>query len=317
MEITEFIPSLTDFKNLVNVDNFSQVDIDLQNRTSSTVGYDNFEHYLEFQYFIYMNMFNLKEFANEIENKYKVQNKIKGDFLSIALKHIDYSFEEELEPIFARVQKLPSDIQTRLINFEDTLRKLFIKLMLANIAENDSLKDIIKSTFNDLANQYSLSKPDVKQFALDAISYLDGISFNNTNRFIQGKTSNNYYFPKQVSVLQQLHDQLVLGKYIKKNDDFINVFRSRIKPPDLQSILWIQETPKLFYLLLRLNNYKEYTDDQRIDAIAHQLFTFNPEKTTDNMRASYNKVVSKMKDEYYIVKKMESLRDILDCILIK
>ena len=53
MEITEFIPSLADFKNLVNVDNFSQVDIDLQNKTFSTVGYDNFEHYLEFQYFIY------------------------------------------------------------------------------------------------------------------------------------------------------------------------------------------------------------------------------------------------------------------------
>jgi hypothetical protein len=315
MEIPEFIPSLTDFKNLVNVDNFSQVDIDLQNRTSSTVGYDNFEHYLEFQYFIYMNLFNLKEFANEIENKYKVQNKIKGDFLSIALKHIDYSFEEELEPIFARVQKLPSDIQTRLINFEDTLRKLFIKLMLANIAENDSLKDIIKSTFNDLANQYSLSKPDVKQFALDAISYLDGVSFNSTNRLILEATSNNYYFPKQVSVLQQLHDQLFLGEYIEKNDDFINVFQSKIKPPNMPGILWIQKTPKLFYLLYRLNDNREFFLGQRINLIAHQLFIFKREKTSDNIRASYNKIASQIRDEFYIEKNMPKLKQILDQLL--
>ena len=75
MEIPEFIPSLTDFKNLVNVDNFSQVDIDLQNKTSSTVGYDNFEHYLEFQYFIYLNLYKINELVTKISQDYEIHQK--------------------------------------------------------------------------------------------------------------------------------------------------------------------------------------------------------------------------------------------------
>ena len=317
MEITEFIPSLVDFKNLVNVDNFSQVDIDLQNKTSSTVGYDNFEHYLEFQYFIYLNLYKINELVTKISQDYEINQKLKVSLDSILEKYNDTSIEEELKIITDRLQKFPIEIQTRLNKFESLLRILFIKSMFDKISENEKLALLVKSMLNDFANQYSLTRPEAKQSLLSAISYLEGISFQSTNKLITDSCTNNYYFPKQVSVLQQLHDQLVLGKYIEKNDDFINVFQSRIKPPRLKSILWIEETPKLFYLLLRLNNYKEYIDDQRIDAIAYQLFNFKSEKTADNMRATYNKVISKMKDEYYIAKKMQNLKEILDCILIK
>ena len=184
MEITEFIPSLADFKNLVNVDNFSQVDIDLQNKTSSTVGYDNFEHYLEFQYFIYLNLYKINELVTKISQDYEIHQKLKVSLDSILEKYNDTSIEEELKTITDRLQKLPIEIQTRLNKFESLLRILFIKSMFDKISENEKLALLVKSMLNDFANQYSLTRPEAKQSLLSAISYLEGISFNNTNRLI-------------------------------------------------------------------------------------------------------------------------------------
>lgn len=317
MEFSKFIPTLSDLKSLVNESNFLKEDIELQSKIASEVGYDNFEHYLEFQFFIYLNKFHLNELFEEISKDYETQHKIKGNLETKIAKYKDHSIEEELNPIFERVQKLPADIQTRLGKFEDKLQTLYFQSLLDKIAEDDSATNTIKSFLNDLANQYSLTKPEAKQFVINAISYLDGIGLHDTNKLMQEVSSGNYYFPKQVSILQQLHDGLVLGKYIEQNDDFVNVFHSKIKPPHLKSILWLEETPKLFYLLFRLNENKEFIDNQRIDSIAHQLFTFNPEKTIDNIRTAYNKTVSQMNDKLYIDKKMHDLKIILDRILIK
>lgn len=266
---------------------------------------------------MYFNLFNIEELIKEFSIEYDTKRRIKGNLESKLLKYKDQSFEDELEPIYNRVQQLPLDIRSRVIKFEVQLRFLFIKSLLDKIGEDESLINSIKTIFCDLANQYSLTKPEEKQLILNAISYLDGISLHYTNKLMQEVTSDNYYFPKQVSILQQLHDELVIEKYIEKNDDFVNIFQSKIKPPHLKSILWIHETPRLFYLLYRLNDKDEYIGDQCIDSIAHQLFTFNPEKTTDNIRVSYNKIASKMNDELYIDKKMEDLKTILDRILIK
>ena len=189
--------------------------------------------------------------------------------------------------------------------------------MLDKISLDNKLTNTVKGIYKDIADQYSLTNTEVKQSITNVISYLEGISFHETNRIIQEASSNNYYFPKQVSILQQLHDELVIGKYIEQNDDFVNVFQSKIKPPHLQSILWLDETPKLFYLLYRLNENKEHLNGQRIDSIAHQLFTFDPEKTADNIRAAYYKTSSQMNDELYIDKKMGNLKTIINRILIK
>jgi len=317
MEFSKFIPTLSDLKSLVNESNFSKEDIELQSKIASKVGYDDFDHYLEFQFFIYLNKYHINELFEEISKDYETQNKIKGNLESKVAKYKEHSLEEELNPIFERVQKLPAHIQTRLGNFEDKLQTLYFKSFLDKIAEDDSATNTIKSFLNDLANQYSLTQPEAKQFAINAISYLDGISLHDTNKLMQKATSDNYYFPKQISILQQLHDELVIGNYIEQNDDFVKVFQSKIKPPHLQSTLWLDETPKLFYLLLQLNGNKEFIDEKRIYTIAQQLFTFTSEKTDNNMRTAYNKLVSNMKDEHYIEKKMGDLKTILDRILIK
>lgn len=317
METPDFIPTLSDLKNLVTESNFSKEDIELQSNTASEVGYDNFDHYLEFQHFIYLNLYNINEIVERIGKDYEINQKLKGNLESIIGKYSDTFIEEELKPVLDRVQKLPVEIQTRLMKFEDLLRTLFIKSMLDKIAMNDAITHTVKGILNDLANQYSLTKPEAKQSILNTISYLDGISFHVTNRIFQEVKSDNYYFPKQFSVLQNLHNDLVIGKYIEHNDDFVNVFKSKIKPPHIRGVLWIEETPKLFYLLFRLNENKEYLGDKRIDAIAYQLFDFNPEKTSDNIRTSYNKMASSLKDELYIFKKMLDLKQILDRNLIK
>ncbi len=317
MEFSEITPSLSYFKSLVNESNFSKDDIELQSKIAYEVGYDNFDLYLEYQYFIYQNLFKIEELIKEVNQDIEVHNKIKGNLKSKITKHLDNTIEEELKPIFDQVQKLPVNTQTRLYNFEDKLRNLYIESTLEKIAEDDSLKNIVKTMLNDLANQYSLTQPEAKQFVLDAISYMDGVSCQNTNKLIQELNSENYYFKKQTSILKQLHNELVIGKYIEQNDDFVNLFQTKIKPPHLQSILWLEETPKLFYLLNRLNDNKEHLNGQRIDSIAHQLFTFDPEKTADNIRAAYNKTSSQMNDELYIDKKMGNLKTILDRILIK
>ncbi len=317
MEFSEITPSLSEFISLVNESNFTKEDIELQSKTASKVGYDSFEHYLEFQYFIYHHLFIIQELIDEVNKDLEIHHKIKGNLVSKVTKHVDHSIEDELKPIFERVQKLPVDIQSRLYIFEDKLRTLYIQSTLDNISKDDSLKNTVTKFLNDLANQYSLAQPEAKQSILNTISYLDGVSYDNTNKLIAESNSDNYYFKKQTSILQKLHDELVIGKYIEKHDAFVNVFRSQNRNPHLNSILWIEETPKLFYLLLRLNDNIEYVNGSRIDYIAYQLFTFHSEKTSDNIRTAYNSMISKMKDEHYIDKKMQHLNEILNRILIK
>jgi hypothetical protein len=317
MELPSFIPSFEDFKNLATESNFSKDDIELQSKIASQVGYDDFHSYLQFKYYVYFNLFNIEELVKEFSLEYDIKRRIKGNLESKLLKYKDQSFEDELEPIYNRVQQLPLDIRSRVIKFEVQLRFLFIKSLLDNIGEDESLINMIKSILYDLANQFSLLHSEEKQSVLNIISYLEGISFQNTNKLITDSNSNNYYFNKQASILKQLHIELVIGKYIEQNENFENLFKEKIKPRHLRSIIWKDETPKLFYLLLRLNNYNEYIDGQRIDSIAHQLFSFDPEKTSDNLRTAFNKFISNIKDDLYIEKKMINLKQILDRILIK
>ena len=317
MELPSFIPTFEDLKNLVTESNFLKDDIELQSKIASQVGYDDFNHYLQFKYYVYFNLFNIEELVKEFSIEYDTKRRIKGNLESKLLKYKDQSFEDELEPIYNRVQQLPLDIRSRVLKFEVQLRFLFIKSLLDNIGEDELLINTIKSILYDLANQYSLTHLEEKQSVLTIISYLEGISFQNTNKLITESNSNNYYFNKQASILKQLHDELVIGNYIEQNENFEILFKNKTKPPHLISIKWIEETPKLFYLLLRLTDNKGYNDRKRIDAIADQLFFFNSEKTSDNLRTVYNKFNSKIKDDLYVKKKMHHLKQILDRILIK
>jgi len=112
-----------------------------------------------------------------------------------------------------------------------------------------------------------------------------------------------------------LHNQLTQLGYIKGNLDFEKTFKNRYNNSQIQRTLWLADTPKLFYLLYRLSNNKDYFEKDRLEIIAQQLFIFKTEKTKENLRATFDKTKTKFMDKNYHLKKMSAIDNLFDTFL--
>lgn len=311
---SNFIPSLREFKLLVNAFNFNQSDIDLQSTIAIEVGYNSMEHYLEFVYFTFTKAFNMDAFIEATGKTYNETQSLKFKRSQIS-EHYDESFLEELEPMQARVQKLPAKIIARISQFEKKLSNLFFVSLIEKNTENVPAIKFLRSFLIDLSKQVSLTDPEQGQEYQKAIDLIDGMMMSQTNLEIQSQISHNYYFPENAILLEQLYIELVQLNYIAPHEDLKKTFESKIKQSSEERILWLTDLPKLLYLLYRLNNKKEFVNGERIDVIAGNLFKFKTEKTSANIRTNYNKVITSFNEESYLSKKMSDLKNLLDNLI--
>lgn len=309
-----FIPSLPEFKLLVNSFNFNEVDIDLQSKTAREVGYDSLEHYLEFQYYFLTKAFNLDGITEEIGKEFKETQLLKFKS-SLLAEHYDESFEEELKPILERVQKLPADVINRISRFETKLRNLFLVALIEKNRDNKPAVKFLKSFLIDFAKQIYLTDPEQGKECQILIDAIDGIMMSESNQEIQNQISPHYYFPNKTHLLDSLQVELVKLNYLKPHVDFESMFAQKRKPPSAGRIEWLADMPKLFYLLYRLNDRKAFVHEVPLHVIAGDLFQFRTEKSADNIRTNYNKVIGKFEDEEYLAKKMNDLKNSLDFLL--
>jgi hypothetical protein len=313
MEFTNYIPSLQDFINLSTSNAFSKKEITLQSQCAIKAGYSTYDQYLRFQYFIILNTYSLKGITEEVAQLSRPNLKIK--FSEIASRNVDESIEDELKPILDNTLQFSDEERNSILKFETKIRMLFMECFIDNMSDDKPLLNTLKLILIDAKKQFVLSDAETKNEIQDLLDYIDGICLTETNNYLKTISTTNYYFPDKSYLLIQLHNQLTQLGYIKENPDFEKTFETRYNNSQIQRTLWLTDTPKLFYLLYRLSNNKDFFESDRLEIIAQQLFIFKTEKTKENLRASFDKTITKFKDKDYLLKKMSAIDLMFDALL--
>ena len=313
MEFTNYIPSLQDFINLSTSNAFSKKEITLQSQCAIKAGYSTYDQYLRFQYFIILNTYSLKGITEEVAQLSRPNLKI--NFSEIASRNVDESIEDELKPILDNTLQFSDEERNSILKFETKLRMLFMECFIDNMSDDKPLLNTLKLILIDAKKQFVLSDAETKNEIQDLIDYIDGICLTETNNYLKNISTTNYYFPDKTYLLIQLHNQLTQLGYIKENPDFEKTFENRYNNSQIQRTLWLADTPKLFYLLYRLSNKKDFFESDRLEIVAQQLFIFKTEKTKENLRATFDKTKTKFKDKEYLLKKMSAIDNLFDTFL--
>ena len=313
MEFTNYIPSLQDFIHLSISDAFSKKEITLQSQCAIKVGYTSYDEYIKFQYFIILNTYSLKDVTEEVEQLSIPNLKIK--FSKIAAKHVDESIEDELKPIFDNTLQFSEEVRNSISQFETKLRMLLMECFIDNLSANESVLNSLKLVLIDAKKQFVLSDAETKNEIQDLLDYIDGIWLSETNNYIKNISTTNYYFPDKSYLLIQLHNQLTQLGYIKENPDFEKTFINKYNNSEIKKTLWLVDTAKLFYLLYRLSDKKEFFKEDRLEVIAQKLFVFKKEKTKENLRMTFVKTIKRFKEKDYLIKKMSEIDNLFAKLL--
>ncbi len=310
--ITNLI-SFSEFKQLLQ--NFNDDEVKLQEITSVKVGFNSFEDYLIFQYYTLTKYYDIAKIADDLVLNYQNNQMLSGNLVAMFSKFSDEEFLEELEPIYKNANLLPEKIKNKVFDFEVKLFKSAFIFLLEKFKDDTIALDLIKSCLTDYETQNLFLNPDSSKKIITATDYIDSLSLPNINSTIQKYIKPNFYFPKKAPLLKQIHAKLVELKYIEANEDFENTFISQHKTSKIKSTLWLADTPKLFYLLYRLNDRKDYFGKDRLEKIAHHLFAFKQKKTIENLRITFLRTFPNFKNTEYIQKKMCDIETLLDEIL--
>ena len=313
MEFTNFIPTLQDLKNISSSRAFSKKEIKLQSECAIKVGYSSYDEYIKFQYFVILNTYSLKNVTEEI-GKLTSPN-LKINFSKIAAKYFDESIYEKLKSNFIKTEKFSEEKRKSISQFETKLRMLFMECFIDNLSANESVLNSLKLVLIDSKKQFVLSDAETKNEIQDLLDYIDGIRLSETNNYIKNISTTNYYFPDKSYLLIQLHNQLTQLGYIKENPDFEKTFINKYNNSEIKKTLWLVDTPKLFYLLYRLSDKKEFFKEDRLEVIAQKLFVFKKEKTKENLRMTFVKTIKRFKEKDYLIKKMSEIDNLFAKLL--
>ena len=313
MEFTNFIPTLQDLKNISSSRAFSKKEIKLQSECAIKVGYSSYDEYIKFQYFVILNTYSLKNVTEEIDQLTSPNLKI--NFSKIAAKYFDESIYEKLKSNFIKTEKFSEEKRKSISQFETKLRMLFMECLVDKMSKEEGLLNTLKVILIDAKNQLVLSNSETKNEILDLLDYIDGIRLTETNKYLKNISTTNYYFPDKSNLLNKLHEQMIQHGFIKGNPDFEKTFINKYNNSEIKKTLWLVDTPKLFYLLYRLSDKKEFFKEDRLEVIAEQLFVFKKEKTKANLRMTFVKTIKRFKEKDYLIKKMSEIDNLFAKLL--
>ena len=308
MELSEIMPSIEEFFSLVNEINFDKAELDFQKKMAKKAGFASWEDYLQRLYKMKFFRIDRMNFANELAQNIQQDIALSGSIPLLMNKHRNIEFEKELKPIFEKVRSFPKEMQERIGDFEIKLYKYADHLILEKHKDQPLVMDVTKGFVKDFEIQdlHLNSKAE-------ANSNIDAFFLPNLNAAINKHKTFNFYFPKKRYLLRKLHVELVEAKFIEANDDFEKTFETQIKPLKVQSTLWLGDITKLFYLLYRLNDKKEYhANGIRLDKIADKLFTFKVACSKNSIATNFAKSVKRFKRNIYVKKKMTDIEVVLE-----
>lgn len=316
MDFSKIAPTIDDFLEQVDAINFDQEEIDFQkNIIKKHTKFKSFDQYIENFHFILANIIDLNKVLNGFSYEEDDQIKFSGDLNILIIKNLNSSVIEEQNKWNQQLSKLSNEKRKLFDNFETKLLNLFMRLVIENSKTDPTASETLQALLTDFENQKkSIEINDTRQ-VIDPLEYIQAVSLPNLNKRIQNLDSKNFYFPKKSQNLKKLHDALVEHNFIESNDDFEKTFINKYNNSEIKKTLWLVDTPKLFYLLYRLSDKKEYFEKDRLEVIAEQLFVFKKEKTKANLRMTFVKTIKRFKEKDYLIKKMSEIDNLFAKLL--
>lgn len=312
MKSNQNFSPLGEFMNLANSFHFNEKDIEFQKKKALQVGYDSWENYLKTVYQLITSQFNIDAIIKDITTSTDETIFLSGSFQLSLEKNQNNEKIKTIAPILRKIKALPDKEYKRVAAFEIKLVNLFKFKILENFKDDPRILQLVQHFESDVDFQKRAIKSQPSTTKSKSTSVTDSFLFPQTNDFIKKNKINPFYFPSKYQFLPKLYDALLELKYIEANNDFIKSFDAKNLHPSTHGTVWLADTSKLFYLLYRLNNNKEYFEGMSIDKIAQQLFTFKTIKSSNSMRTTFSKCLSNFEDSVYLNKKMKDLKTLLD-----
>ena len=312
MKSIPFCPPLSDFIDLANSFLFNQEDIDFQKQKALEVGYTSWEDYLKTVYLLLTRLFNLEAIAKDLVTLTEETIFLSGSFMLSLERNQNTEIIKTMDRILTKVEALPDSEYKRVAAFQNKMVLLFHHKILENIKADPKTLEFVQQFTSDVNLQNQVPDLQSKTTYTSSASVIDSFAFLKTNGFIRKNNSRAFYFPSKYYLLPKLYDTLLALKYIKANNNFQKSFETKSIPPSVQATEWLADNRKLFYLLYRLNNQKEYFEGMSIDKIAQQLFSFKTKKSSNSMRTGFTNCLPKFEDPDYLEKKMPTLKTLLD-----
>jgi hypothetical protein len=310
MSINKYLPTEQEFAEQATDFNFSKEELSFQKEMALKAGYLTWDEYIRFMYKFFCNIFDIDSISNELGVEFNHTNKITGALPILLKKHFNYNLEKEMQPIIEKVDSFPLEDKNQIDLFQNKLANRFLMLLLDKGKNEPVLIEIVEAIQLDMKNQFAAI--DSNASLENSLLLTESIQMPKTNAVIQNYTNQNFYFHQKKHQLKKLHELLLDRDLIEANEDFEKTFELKIRPQNIKATVWPKEKTKLFYLLYRLNDNKEYIDGESIDKIANQLFAFKKNITTNTMRTNFVKAFEKFEDAEYINKKMFVISDIIE-----
>ncbi len=312
MKSNQNFPPLGEFMNLANSFHFNEKEIAFQKKKALQFGYASWEDYLKTFYQLITSQFNIDAIVKDLSTSTDETIFLSGSFQLSLEKNQNTEKIKMSAPILRKVNALPAKEYKRVKAFQNQLVNLFKFKILENFKDDPRILQLVQHFESEVELQNQAIKSQPSTTKNKSTSLIDSFLFPQTNDFIKKNRINPFYFPSKYQFLPTLYDALLELKYIEANNDFIKSFDAKNLHPSTHGTVWLADTSKLFYLLYRLNNKKEYFEGMSIDKIAQQLFTFKTIKSSNSMRTTFSKCLPNFEDSVYLNKKMKDLKTLLD-----
>lgn len=316
MNVADKFPNFGEFEDLVNV-SMPEEDLDFHNRIAIKVGFKDWHDYLYFVHEVLLNSFNIAEMINSISEKLYESKLLSTSINSLVKNNSNEILNARINQIEIEVKKLPQETYVKILQFEKKLCLMFFTQVAEKNSEERETLEFIVAFLKDFHGQSNYK--DQKNIGIleEIIEVFEAFLYKNSNSFINKFSELNYYFPNKSHHLEKLYCELLERNFILPNDDFLKTFKSKVKPSNLKSTVWLVEDTKLFYLMYRLNNNKDLYLGEKLDRIIDMLFSFNVNKTKSSFRSNFLKAVERFKDTDYKTKKMSEIDEIIEIVIAK
>ncbi|MBL7897518.1 MAG: hypothetical protein JNJ99_03200 [Crocinitomicaceae bacterium] len=316
MEIPDIYPTKDEVEKLLNSIFFSRQEIEERKRAAQQTGFNSWSDFLNFFIRCHTSLFHIPATAMEVSEMFH-NDKFNGSVLIAVNNNWNLETEKEIDHYADRLMKLPVEIKESADNFDQKLSALTFKLTLhkAQKLEPDGL-DFVSGLLRDVFKEIETTDPDFHEKSKMLISTLDDFEMKKTNQaLVQNK--NYYYLNSKAHLLDQLHDLLVKEGYIDPRPDFSNLFMYEYLGGNVPPILWKKKMDKLSFLLWSLNNKSEFIEGGTLDKMINRLFTFDPAKSSETIRASFKRSCAKFTNPKYVESYQKSTIKILESLGIK
>lgn len=310
MDIEHFWPTKSDLNSLLNGFLFTMKEVDERKKTAEQTGFISWDNFLDLFLEYMKTIINWQDTFDEASIIYR-DGQLRGSFLLIANKNINQKIFTKINQYNDRFLSLTEDVRTKAEAFDSKLSACMLKIMLIKIQkyEPDGLDFTLNFAKDNLQEMESFS-PSFDSESKLLLSIIEDFKMKNSNTAILA-TKTYFYLNTNSHLFDRILEALVKEQLIDNRPDFASLFENEHLKKGVEPIKWKGNLHELSFLLWNLNGKSEFIRGGTLDKMIHRLFQFDTNKSSENIRASFNRSLKKFSDENYIGSRQKRITKIL------